>query len=276
MGEYRAFSITIRFKDNYAISQSDIGFYIKQFKSRTQRKTSKAYIYAITEKESSQKHFHIAMFVDDPVKKGSISTYFKRQIEGRFSTENYKFPHCLKVDIMYNLDWLNNYLKKGDQTKIIFNHLPQNLEEYIPSAEKQEEWKQKQLSGDKFFAQLKIEFLEFQKKFEFSEISINKCATFLAYREHPNGLSKPVIRCDRIAQQTCKNLYWYLQVSPTPTHIDKFIDDGSKKLSPCFEPDNALCDACGKVVPHVTYRLIHSAGEFQKKICDKCEAKILG
>ena len=173
---------------------------------------------------------------------------------------------------MYNLDWLNNYLAKGDKTKIFFKKLPKALEEYIPSAEQQEQWKSKALSGDKFFAQLKIEFLEFQDKFDHKDITINTCATFLAYREHPNGLSKPVIRCDRIAQQTCKNLYWYLQVAPTPSHVDKFIDDGQKKLSPIFEGGQAVCDACLKLVPHVTWRIYGTA---QKSYCDKCEAKYL-
>lgn len=227
--DFKAFSITIRLRDTYCLTDSDLSWFISQFKSRTKLKDS-AYIYCITEKKDVEKHLHIAMFYDTATEKGKVHRYFARKIEARFDQKDYLMSKALRVDIMYNADWLNQYLKKQDDTDVIFTLLPDDWLSYLPSEEQQVKWKEKSFAGDKFFHNLKVEFTDWST----DDLTFYQVAQFMAWREHPKGGNKQVIRNSRIAQQTTVNLWWYLQPKVTAGHVDKFIDYGVDVVSPLF------------------------------------------
>lgn len=95
------------------------------------RKRSK-YYHIVTEKTGSAKHLHAGLVLRVPVTRSNISVLLTRLFQGLNNEERRVWLNGIKI--MYNKDFIDNYLEKDDDTVVIASSLPENgcLDSYFP------------------------------------------------------------------------------------------------------------------------------------------------
>jgi len=126
MSKVKTFAIT--FRPRGGISDSQISSFVAWAKKKTQ------FHSIITEKLGEQRHLHAALWLEKAVANGNMGVTLCRLFKDLDPEEKAVFKSGIKV--MYNSDWLTNYLSKGDDTVEISNNLPIEgpgyLESYYP------------------------------------------------------------------------------------------------------------------------------------------------
>lgn len=88
--------------------------------------------HVVTEKTGDQRHIHAGWILKNPSTRSNVSVYMKRMFDDLDPTEQRVMLQGLKV--MYNEDFIKNYLDKDDDTVIVCSNLPEAgcLESYFP------------------------------------------------------------------------------------------------------------------------------------------------
>lgn len=128
--EYRGFAITVRPAD---------GITDEQIRAVTKLIIGKCDYYVIvTEKTGSERHLHAGLFLKKPTKKATINVRLRelKCFKSLSNTERYVMNSGTKI--MYNRDFIDEYLTKDDDTQIIdMNAPPEDCSEYFPTEEEQ-------------------------------------------------------------------------------------------------------------------------------------------
>lgn len=122
--KFSTFAFTLRPKDG--ISDNDIKLTMG-FVRRTAE-----YYHVVTEKTGSQRHIHAAVVFKTPTSKGEVCTRLLRLFPELSPEEKPVLRRGVKI--MYNMDFINNYLDKDDDTVILGSALPEAgcMESYFP------------------------------------------------------------------------------------------------------------------------------------------------
>lgn len=121
---YKTFAITIRPKDGVSDQHVD--------KTMKWCRKHALYYHVITEKTGSQRHIHAGVFLNKEKKKNDVCI----MLCGLFKDLTAEEKSVLRkgVKIMYNWDFIDNYLDKDDDTCVVGSNLPEerHIEGYFP------------------------------------------------------------------------------------------------------------------------------------------------
>lgn len=97
--------------------------------------------YAVTEKLGVERHLHAALFFAEAVRKTQVVERLKR-VQGEMTDAELRVLQS-GVKIMYNGDWMEKYLTKGDDTVVVWDTKPAEVEKYFPSEDETAKMKQR-------------------------------------------------------------------------------------------------------------------------------------
>lgn len=165
------------------------------------------YYYIVSEKLDDERHLHAGIFLKKALPRSNISQMLKRIF--RDLTDEEKRVLNQGIRIMYNMDFIDNYLNKDDDTELVLRNLPEAscLESYWPPSKEQEKAKAK-AAVDKYYANL--EYLWYQHQNPSVEINYDTCARFLSRMMYSDRLVR-VLRDDKAHAQCAKHLSRYLR-----------------------------------------------------------------
>lgn len=121
---FRSYALTIRPRDGVTDAQVDhLLKWIKRVCS---------YYHLITEKTGSARHIHAGIILKEAKSRANVLNRLLNLFKELDTTEKAVLRKGLKV--MYNWDWINEYLAKGDDTVVIESCLPEagHIESYFP------------------------------------------------------------------------------------------------------------------------------------------------
>lgn len=129
------------------------------------------YVYCITEKQGSERHCHIQIWIPKEKSKGDVKNQLDRFVQAHFKEEVVEWTkddkkHCNNVDFCFN-NWVEQYCNnnelKQDEYEIILDKYPINMdveESYYPSLAEQELIKAKANAKDKYLMELECMYLK--------------------------------------------------------------------------------------------------------------------
>ena len=123
--KYQSYAFTVRPRDGATEAHDQIAI---QF---VQKHCS--YYYIVSEKTGSDRHLHAGVFFKKAMPRSNVTTILSRVY--RELADDEKRVLCRGVRIMYNMDFIQNYLDKDDDTETVISNLPEEkfLEGYWPS-----------------------------------------------------------------------------------------------------------------------------------------------
>lgn len=209
--KYKAYSVTIRPKGGLTAEDIDICLNVL-------RKNCKGWKF-ITEKQDEERHAHIACYLNNPEDYSQWKRKWKSQLEKIWLErgDGTKFNVAYKHGVMYNQDWLEQYLEKGDDTVVISTMVPENHMEYYMDVKKNEEKKIR--VADEYYS--KLEKLWYEHQTSGDPTDPRSCANFLIELM----CKKRIIRCvsdPRKRIQTARMLSMYLNKC---TNDDYYFDE---------------------------------------------------
>jgi len=162
------------------------------------------YYHLITEKTGSARHLHAALYLKKPKTRSNVSTFLVRLFSDLTPTERSVMLKGLKV--LYNNDWVTNYLNKDDDTVVIASNLPEksHLESWYPSLPKTES-KTKRCSL--YYHELESLWYKYQPVD--AEVNTMVARDFL-FRMMYSERVLPVLRDDKAIVQTARHLVRWL------------------------------------------------------------------
>lgn len=80
--------------------------------------------HVVTEKTGSQRHIHAALFLKKGTSRSNVAVVISRHCKKFGYNETERAVALKGVKIMYNNDWLVNYLDKEDDTEVVGSDLP--------------------------------------------------------------------------------------------------------------------------------------------------------
>lgn len=168
----------------------------------------------ITEKLDDKRHVHMAVYLEQPVAAGNMRNTLTRLFKELSEEERTVFRNGIKI--MYNHDWLTNYLEKGDDTVEIASRLPTTegpgyLESYYPPPLEDRENKAKR-AADAYYANLEVLFYEHQPRH--LDVNPENVRHFLYDMMYAKRLIR-VIADDRKILQVSRHLSRYINKSTT-------------------------------------------------------------
>jgi len=193
------FAITLRPLDGVTDTQIDVlTTFVKQ---------RCKYYYIITEKENESRHVHAGVFLDKAVTPCNFRTLLLRKFRTLSDPEQRVFRKGIVV--MFNSDWINKYLHKGDDTVVIAQSLPEagHLESYYPPPLEATAGRARN-SMNPYYAHLRT--LWYQHSDPNRDINTENCRHFLFKMMYAMDLIK-IIRDDKTIVQTARHLTRYLK-----------------------------------------------------------------
>lgn len=157
-GNKCCFGITIRPKDGIPKNSELENKIIKKIE-----KTAN-YYHAVAEKDGIERHIHAQLWFNEKKQKGNVKKDYTRIMEKfDFWDVDHK-RHSIKIKMCYN-DWYDGYCldnddKNNDITDVLLDNIPALTEEYYPSEEDQEKWKDESNAVDKTFHHLMVLYQE--------------------------------------------------------------------------------------------------------------------
>jgi len=109
--KYASYAVTVRPRDG--VTDDHLCLLTKLYER------SSTFHHSITEKEGTATHNHAAVYL----KESSTLSNFRRKVAACLP-DDLRTKHAVKVKIMYNDDWLAQYLDKDDHTQLISTLLP--------------------------------------------------------------------------------------------------------------------------------------------------------
>ena len=124
MSTFRTYAIT--FRPSNGVDETDIAKFTKWACKQSD------YYHIVTEKDGYAKHIHAALFLKKSVQRSNVATMMSRLFKELDSQE--KSVMLKGIKILYNYDWISNYLDKDDDTVVIASNLPEkgHIESWFP------------------------------------------------------------------------------------------------------------------------------------------------
>ena len=196
--KYRSYAITVRPLDGATNVHDDL-------LCKFVRKYCE-YYYIVSEKTDDERHLHAGLFLKKPTSRSNFSLMIRRVFADLSDDEKRVLNQGIRI--MYNMDFIENYLDKDDDTELVLQNLPEqgHLESYWPPSKEQEKAKAK-AAVDKYYANL--EYLWYQHQSPSVEVNYESCARFLSRMMYCDRLIR-VLRDDKAIAQTAKHLMRYI------------------------------------------------------------------
>lgn len=124
--KFTSFAFTLRPRDGITNADRD------KFTAWAVKRSE--YYSIVTEKLGSQRHVHAGLIFKVSVTRSNVCQLLKQLFSPSWSPEEIRVLFQ-GVKIMYNMDWIDNYLTKDDDTVLVAQCLPEagHLESYFPS-----------------------------------------------------------------------------------------------------------------------------------------------
>lgn len=121
---FKTYAVTVRPSDG--ITDPQIEKFVKWVKRHC------VYYHVVTEKDGSQRHIHSGLVLKEPKLKTNVTAMLKGLFK-QMSTDEHRVL-SRGVKIMYNDDFIQQYLDKDDDTVVIESCLPESgtLESFYP------------------------------------------------------------------------------------------------------------------------------------------------
>lgn len=202
--KFKTYAITVRPKDG--VSDKHINVMAKWVRKHCE------YYHIVTEKEGSQRHIHVAVVLHEAKPRSNIVTMMKCVFKDFDDTERKVLFRGIKI--LYNEDFIYNYLDKDDDTVVIDSHLPEKgfLESYFPPKPVESDGRTKKCSL--FYHEL--ESLWYQHTRPGEDVNTVNARNFLFKMMYSDRLI-PVIRDDKGIIQTARHLTRWLNKSDYST-----------------------------------------------------------
>lgn len=172
-------------------------------------KKKSLYYAIVTEKLDSERHIHAAVILQQSMQLGNFGLTIQRLFPDLSEDERKVMRKGVKV--MYNIDWMEKYMNKDDDTIEVSSRLPEEgpgyLDSYFPTPL---ESKKQTKATDAYYANL--EKLYYEHVPRHLEISPPVCRNFL-YDMMYNKRIIRVIRDDRSIMQISRHLCRYINKS---------------------------------------------------------------
>ena len=203
--EYRAYAVTIRPRNG--VTDEHVKSVAKFVRFRSE------YYVMVTEKTGHERHIHAGLFLKKPMRKNKLNEYLTNLI--CFKELGFDEKRVIRqgTKIMYNCDWVNEYLDKEDDTVIVMKNLPEekHLEAYFPGeAEQQKAQRAARVNAAKDAYFQMLEELWYQQMPPGTEICFNTTKDFLADNMY-NKRTIKVLRDLRHISNTANHLVRYLK-----------------------------------------------------------------
>lgn len=179
------------------------------------------YYSLITEKEDDQRHLHAGLFLKKSASRSNVCNEVLRLFKDLTPAEKSVLRDGIKV--MYNADFVNNYLTKGDNTVVIARSLPEvkTMENYFAAVPPKK--KKGPASVDPFYANL--EKLWYEHKRPVEECTPQNLRNFLMKMMNEVRVIRVIADNKKIFTISCAlaryiNRETSFNVEPDPFHQD--------------------------------------------------------
>lgn len=214
MSKFSSYAFTVRPRDG--ISDGDL----QKFTTWAIKRS--LHYYIVTEKTGHERHIHAGLIFRKELMRSNVCTLLK-QLFKDWSVEEIRVLFN-GVKVMYNNDFINKYMAKGDDTVVIAESLPEagHLEKYFPARTPP-----KELSHKHSLKFHELEQLWYQHVPTWKEINPENCRHFL-YDIMYNKRIYPVLECDKKKIQLSRNLSrWLKKESECLLKIDTNFENDS-------------------------------------------------
>lgn len=170
------------------------------------------YYHVVTEKQGSQRHVHAGIVLKQPTTKSNLGVMVKRLFKDFDTAEQRVLLQGVKI--MYNMDFIDHYLNKDDDTVVISTCLPEagHMEKYFPPKPNTDAVRTKKCSA--YYHEL--EHLWYEHKQPHEEVN-TMCVRDFLFKMMYSLRIIPVIRDDKTIIQTARHLCRWLNKSETST-----------------------------------------------------------
>lgn len=119
-------SFALTFRPLNGVSDDQVSVLSKWIRKRCE------YYHIVTEKQGSERHVHAGIFLKKEMDRSNLAVLLSRLFPDLSASEKSVWLRGIKV--MYNNDFIKNYLDKDDDTDIICSSLPEagHLESFFP------------------------------------------------------------------------------------------------------------------------------------------------
>jgi len=223
--EYKAYAITVRPRNG--ISDDQISSIMKFLRSRCD------FYIAVTEKTADERHLHAGLFLKAPTTRSKLNDGLKNL--KCFQAMDFSEKSVLRngTKIMYNRDWCNKYLMKGDDTVIIASNLPEEkyIDSYFPPKEEQDKaQRQKRIKDAKSGFYQKLEEMWYQQMPPGVEPTYGSVVNFLCDNQF-NKRTIRVMKDEREWSRHARNLVRYITKATREDLVNYYEKDKPLDLS---------------------------------------------
>lgn len=196
---YRSYAFTFRPRDGVKGEHDDV--LVKWIRKNCE------YYYLVSEKLDAERHLHCGVFLKRAKTRSNFSQDMAR-LFAKYIDDDERRVLKRGVRIMYNYDFIQNYLDKDDDTDVLLSNLPerQRLDAYWPPSAEQEK-AQAMAATDKYYA--KLELLWNTHISPGVECTRETCRDFLFDMMYAKRLIR-VLRDDKAIVSVAKNLHRYV------------------------------------------------------------------
>lgn len=197
--EYKSYALTVRPRDGATITHD--GLLVTFLRKYCQ------YWYVVSEKLDEERHLHAGVFFKKAQTRSNVCLMLKRVFKDLDDDE--KRVLGKGVRIMYNLDFIEEYLNKDDDTVVVSDNMAEakHLEGYWPPSKDQERAKAS-MATDKYYA--KLECLWYEHQSPGVEIRYDTVCAFLSRMMNKERLIRVIVD-DRKLKQTAMALSRYIR-----------------------------------------------------------------
>lgn len=196
--DFRTYALTIRPQNG--VTDDEITPFMKWVRKKC------LYYHVITEKEGSSRHIHAALFLTNPTPRNSMCTMLKNLFKDFTPSEKQVMLKGIKV--MYNMDWIQNYLDKDDDTEVIGSSLPEagHIESYFPEKPSEPTAKRRKICSAYYHELEKLWYEHVSPDCEKNTPNARAFLSKMMYKERCIN----VIRDDKAIHQTARHLVRFL------------------------------------------------------------------
>jgi hypothetical protein len=220
---YRTYAITFRPTDGITDEQIDV----------LDRWMQKAcdYYAAITEKTGKERHLHAALFLTKSTTRSNLHNriFAIKGIDGTLtSVEKSVFRRGTKI--MYNSDFMEGYMTKGDDTAVISMQIPDDdrsvLDAYFP--EKDDDRMKRKFEGSVWFLNMEKAYYADEGKHWFTNpmnFGETAMAAFIHHRMYVSREIEVIADSRRLAQYTKALVHFVQKLDQPHPSLKKFLGE---------------------------------------------------
>jgi len=204
--KFKTFALTVRPRDG--ISDQQVSILTAFIKKRTDHH------HVVTEKLGSERHVHAALYLKTAITKSNFATLLTRLCKNTLDFDETELSVVRKgIKILYNNDFVENYLDKDDDTVVISTDLPESshLESWYPP---KPVTKSKTQKHSAYYWELEKLWYELQSPTV--EVHTLNARHFL-YRLMYSDRVIPIIRDDKQIVQTARHLVRFINKADQST-----------------------------------------------------------